>query len=144
MVNTAPLSTKRGERSGGSLRLPTAGFRRTHRSAPAVGSWRSLMSLRSLGSLRSLWPILCIFRAFCRGRPVCLPFVFELPPQLRCSSLFVERGTVFPAHVRTCGTIVPLWEEGRAQRREFEITHRVFRADTSVRPYGWRCHPALL
>ena len=31
---TASLSTKRGERSGGSSRLPTAGFGRTHRSAP--------------------------------------------------------------------------------------------------------------
>ena len=28
--------------------------------------------------------------------------------------------------MRTRGTIVPLWEEGRAQRREFEITHRGF------------------
>ena len=45
-----------------------------------------------------------------------------------------ERGTVSSTHVRTCGIIVPLWEEGRAQRREFEITHRGFWADTSVRP----------
>ena len=50
-------------------------FGRTHRSAPTALCLRSLKSLRTLGSLRSLWPKLCIFRAFCRGRPVCLPFI---------------------------------------------------------------------
>ena len=48
---------------------------RTHRSAPTAVCLRSLKSLRILGSLRSLWPTLCLFRAFCRGRPVCLPFI---------------------------------------------------------------------
>ena len=39
MVNTAPLSTKRGERSGGSSRNAAVGvfIGRTHRSAPTVG-----------------------------------------------------------------------------------------------------------
>ena len=31
------------------------------------------------------------------------------------------------------GTIVPLWEEGRAQRREFEITHRGFSISLPLR-----------
>ena len=44
---------------------------RTHRSAPTVGCCRS---------------------RYCRGRPACLPFVFELPPQPCCSSLFAKEG----------------------------------------------------
>ena len=59
-----------------------------------------------------------------RGITFCAVFSNSLRNVVaRPSSL---RGTVFPAHVRTRETIVPLWEEGRAQRREFEVTHRGF------------------
>ena len=44
--------------------------------------------------------------------------IFELPPQLRCSPLFVERGAVLFIFARK--NIVPLREEGRAKRRAFE------------------------
>ena len=46
MVNTAPLSTKRGERSGGSSRNAAVGvfIGRTYRSAPTVDGMTQAMT----------------------------------------------------------------------------------------------------